>query len=113
MAELENRVDKLEQKTTEIDNKVNILVAKMDMFIDEMRNRDNQRAAEIARIDAKMEKLREDREKDNAKHEADMKSINEKIDAKVDKLSSQIQNMAIAAVVGVGAIVWAVVSALK
>ena len=113
MAELENRVDKLEQKTTEIDNKVNILVAKMDMFIDEMRNRDNQRAAEIARLDAKMEKLREDREKDSAKHEADMKSINEKIDAKVDKLSSQIQNMAIVAVVGVGAIVWAVVSALK
>ena len=116
MADLENRVGSLETK--------------IDMFIGEMRQQNAMRAAEIARVDAKIEKLREQRERDNAKHEADMKAIakqrekdnaqhnedikdlNKKIDDKFDKLSSQIQNMAIAAVVGVGAIV-AAVSSLK
>ena len=116
MADLENRVSNLETK--------------MDMFIDEMRDFKNEmrqqnemRAAEIARVDAKfeakMEKLREDREKDNAKHEADIKAINERIDAKVakieekvDSISREIRGMAIATILGVGAIVWAIVSAL-
>ena len=89
------------------------------------------RAAEIARVDAKFEKMREQynadmkalakqREKDNAKHEADIKAINERIDAKVekieekfDKLSNQFHTTSIATILGVGAIVWAVVSALK
>lgn len=113
MADLETRVGKLETKVVEIESKVDVLAAKIDMFIGEMRDRDNQRAAEIARVEAKVEKIREQREADNAKHEAAMEAMNKKIDEKFDKLSGQIQNMAIAAVVGVGAIVWAVVSALK
>ena len=109
MADLESRVGSLETK--------------IDMFIGEMRQQNAMRAAEIARVDSKIEKLREQhekemkaiakqREKDNEKHDDTIKELNKKIDDKFDKLSSQIQNMAIAAVVGVGAIV-AAVSALK
>ena len=68
-------------------------------FKQEMRDKDNQRHAEIAEL--------------RQKHDSEMKELNEKIDSKFDRLSSQIQNMAIAAVVGVGAIVWAVFSALR
>lgn len=117
MADLENRVSHLETKVSVIETKVDAFIQEMRDFKTEMRDRDNQRAAEIARVEAqataKIEALREQREKDNTKYEAEMKAMNEKIDAKFDKLSSQIQNMAIAAVVGVGAIVWAVVSAFK
>ena len=98
---LENRVNHLETK-------VSVIETKVDMFIDEMRDRDNQRAAEIARVDSKIEQLREQREKDNAKHEADMKEINKKIDEKVDNITKEIRSMAITTILGVGAIVAAV-----
>ena len=106
MADLENRVSHLETKVSVIETKVDAFIQEMRDFKTEMRDRDNQRAAEIR-------ELRKKQEADNAKHEAAMEAMNKKIDEKFDKLSSQIQNMAIAAVVGVGAIVWAVVSALK
>ena len=95
----------------------------MDMFIDEMRDFKNEmrqqnemRAAEIARVDAKIEKLREQynadmkafakqREEDNAKHDADIKDLNKKIDEKFDKMSSQFHNTAITTLLGVGGIV--------
>ena len=102
MADLENRVSSLETK-------VSVIETKVDMFIEEMRRQNEMRAAEIARVDAKfeakMEKLREDREKDNAKHEADIKAINERIDAKIDTISKELRGMAIATILGVGAIV--------
>ncbi len=119
MADLENRVDKLENKTNELDNKVNVLAQKVDDFIveirqqnalraaelqdfkNEMRQQNSMRAAEIARTDAKIETLRE-------KHDADIKELNQKIDDKFDKLSNQIHTTAIATILGVGAIVVAV-----
>ena len=39
--------------------------------------------------------------------------MDKKIDDKFDKLSSQIQMMSLSTVLGIGAIVWAIVSALK
>lgn len=117
MADLESRVGSLETK-------IDIFIGEMRDFKNEMRQQNQMRVAEIARTDAKIEKLREQhekdmkaiakqREKDNERHDDTIKELNKKIDDKFDKLSSQIQNMAIAAVVGVGAIVWAAVSALK
>lgn len=99
MASLESRVDNLETK-------FEMFMSEMRDFKQEMRDRDNQRAAEIARTDAKIEQMRQ-------QHNEEMREMNARIDSKFDKLSSQIQNMAIAAVVGVGAIVWAVVSAVR
>ena len=106
MSDVENRVGNLETKTFNLEMQVSNLSTKVDAFIQEMRDfkiemrdKDNQRHAEIAEL--------------RQKHNLEMKEMNEKIDSKFDKLSSQIQNMAIAAVVGVGAIVWAVVSAVR
>ncbi|MBR6012868.1 MAG: hypothetical protein IK062_03675 [Selenomonadaceae bacterium] len=102
MAEIEDRVTKLEEKYSNLHTVVNVLAAKVDAvsnkvdnLISEMRDRDNQRAEEI----------REIRQKNDA--------LNTKIDEKFEKILTQIQNMAIATVVGVGAIVWAVVSSFK
>lgn len=124
MADVENRVSSLETK-------FDMFIAEMRDFKNEMRQQNAMRAAEIARTDAKIEKLREQREKDNAKHEAEMKAIakqrekdnerhnddikelNKKIDDKFENLSSQIHIMSVTTILGFGAIVWAVVSAVK
>ncbi|MBO4401628.1 MAG: hypothetical protein J5809_07260 [Selenomonadaceae bacterium] len=100
MADLENRVEKLETRVSAIESKVDVLVAKMDMFIGEMRDRDNQRAAEIARVDAKIEALHEQREKDNAKLDATTIELRKEISDGIKTL----QNLTIAAIVGIGAI---------
>ena len=124
MADLENRVSSLETK-------FDMFMEEMRDFKNEMRQQNEMRAAEIARVDAKIEKLREQREEDNAKHAADMKAlakqreednashaadikaINEKIEKKFDNMTSLFHTTSIATILGVGAIVWAVVSALK
>lgn len=79
--------------------------------------------AQNARIDSVMAKVdmlvvesqqqREDIRRAQEKHDADMKEINKKIDDKFDKISSQLQMMAVTTILGVGAIVWAIVSAVK
>ena len=84
-----------EQINAEVQMKLAMQDAKFNVFMQEMRDRDSQRAAEIMEM--------------RQKHDSDMKSI----DAKLDRLGDKIQNMVIAAVVGFGAIVFAAVSALK
>ncbi len=84
-----------EQINAEVQMKLAMQDAKFNVFMQEMRDRDNQRAAEIMEM--------------RQKHDSDMKSI----DAKLDRLGDKIQNMVIAAVVGFGAIMFAAVSALK
>lgn len=84
-----------EKINTEVQMKLAMQDAKFNVFMQEMRDRDNQRAAEIMEM--------------RQKHDADIKSI----DAKLDRLGDKIQNMVIAAVVGFGAIMFAAVSALK
>lgn len=86
--------------------KIEILAQEMKDFKDEMkdfknemRDRDNRRADEIATV--------------NARYDAEIKAINSRIDEKFKKILSQMQSMAIAAVVGVGAIVVGVVSIMK
>ena len=108
MADLESRVDKLEENQNRMKMDIDVWAARVDAFIQEMkdfktemRDRDNQRAAEIARADEKFEKLRE-------KHESDMHEINKKIDDKFDSLSKEIRSMAMTTIFGVGAIIIAV-----
>ena len=86
--------------------RIDTVLAKVDTIIGEMRDRDNQRAAEITEL--------------RKKHDADIKELNQKIDSKFDKLSAQIQNLTIAAIVGIGAIVlgggaivWAAITSLR
>lgn len=94
MATTDERLSYLEQQ-------VSAVTAKVDIFIGEMRDRDNQRAAEISEL--------------RQKQDEDRKSL----EAKIDRLGDKIQNLTIAAVVGIGAIViggaiiWSAISTLK
>ena len=97
MADLESRVDKLEENQNRMKMDIDVWAARVDAFIQEMkdfktemRDRDNQRAAEIARTDAKIEQLR-------TQHNADMKEI-----------TKEIRSMAMTTIFGVGAIIIAV-----
>lgn len=98
-----------EQINAEVQTRVSSLEATFKTFMDEMRDfktemrdRDKQRAAEIM-------ELRQRQDAAQAKHDADMKSM----DAKIDRLGDKIQTLVITAVVGFGAILVAVISALK
>ena len=90
-----------ERINAEVQTKLAMQDAKFNVFMQEMRDRDNQRADDIREMrqkhDADMKVAQE-------KHDADMKAI----DAKIDRLGDKIQNMAIAAIVGFGAIAVAV-----
>ena len=74
-------------------------------------------AAKVDMLVIESQQQREDIRRAQEKHDADIKALNERIESKFDKLSSQIQNLTIAAVVGFGAIALAVgglvVAALK
>lgn len=102
MATTEERVDKLETKFATLEQQVAAVVTKVDMLVEESKQQ------------------REDIRRAQEKHDADIKELNSKIESKFDKLSSQIQSLTIAAVVGIGAIVigggaiiWAAISSLK
>ena len=83
------------KRNTNVEARVSSLEATFTSFMNEMRDRDNQRAAEIMEL--------------RQKHDVDMKAM----DAKIDRLGDKIQNMLLAAIVGFGAIMFAAVSALK
>ena len=111
--DLETRVSSLEKNFEIFVQEMRDFKDEMRDFKAEMRQQNEMRAAEIARVDAKIEQLRE-------KHDADIKELNQKIDEKIskiedkfDKLSNQFHTTSIATILGVGAIVWAIVSALK
>ena len=77
-------------------------------------------AAKVDMLVIESQQQREDMRRAQEKHDADIKALNERIESKFDKLSSQIQNLTIAAVVGIGAIVigggaiiWSAISTLK
>ena len=84
-----------EKINSEVQMKLAMQDAKFNVFMSEMRDRDNQRAAEIMEL--------------RQKQDSDMKAM----DAKIDRLGDKIQNMLLAAIVGFGAIMFAAVSALK
>ena len=90
-ATVEARVSSLETKYENIMNKI-------DMFIGEMRDRDNQRAAEI----------REMRDRDNQRA-AEIREMQARFDDKFNSHISQMHNMAIATMIGIGAMVVTVI----
>ena len=67
------------------------LETKLDMFIQEMRDRDNHRAAEIMEL--------------RQKQDSDIKELR----ASIDSMGKHVRNLSVAAIVGVGASVIAVV----
>ena len=105
---IDNDLD-LQRHSAIQDARISNLETKFEMFMNslqdfknEMRDRDNRRADEIKET---RDSIKEIYTTTDAKVS--------KIESKIDALSQHIQNMAIAAVVGVGAVVAAVVSIMK
>ena len=112
MATTDERLSSLEQQ-------VSNTMTKVDMLIQEMRDRDNQRAAEIREIrqrqdaaqakhDAEMRQLQARQDAAQAKHDADMHEMNERFYSKIDDLGKQMHTNFIQTMVGFGAIAAAV-----
>ena len=113
MTEQERINSEVQTKLALQDAKFNAFVEEMRDFKTEMRQQNEMRANEIRDLQKKHDEEQAKREAAQAKHEADMREINKKIDDKFDKISSQLQMMSVTTILGVGAIVWAIVSALK
>ena len=81
---------------------------------EEMRQRDEQRAVETAALKEEMRIRDEQRAADIARHEnelkeikSDIRTLNEKIDSRFDGLAAQINNFTLAAAFGAAAVVLA------
>ena len=98
MADIEERVTEVEKKQISIETK-------FDMFMNEMRDRDNQRAEDIRELrqrqDARDAKYDEDMRALNIKHDADMKELRNEMQG----IAKEVRGLFIAAVVGSSAIV--------
>ena len=128
MSNLELKIDRLEAK---LETYMQAQDKRFDSFVQEMRQQNQMRANEIRDLQKRQDEERRARDAERRaqeaerrardaemkearrKHEEDMRAINKKIDEKFDKLSSQIQMMSLSTILGIGAIVWAIVSALK
>lgn len=91
MATTEERVDRLEVRFSTLEQQFATTMAKVDSLAEEAKQQ------------------REDIRRMQDRQDADRKAL----EAKIDRLGDKIQNMAIAAVVGFGAIMFAAVSVLK
>ncbi|MBQ7723163.1 MAG: hypothetical protein IJT57_02465 [Selenomonadaceae bacterium] len=83
---IDDRVSSLEQRVTETTTNLNNLIAELRDFKTEMRDRDNQRAAEIIEL--------------RQKQEADMKEIRSSIDG----MGKHVRNLSVATIIGVATI---------
>ena len=105
MADLEPRVEKLENRVTELELRTDRVITKLDMFIEESRE-----ARE--RQDAEMRAAREKHDADIREMRQDMKEMQtrfyekmDKMDVKIDGIGNHVRNITIAAMVGIGAAV--------
>ena len=80
-----------EKINADVQMKLAMQDAKFNVFMQEMRDRDNQRAEDIREI------------------RQDMKTMQAQLDAKIDGIGKHVQNVTVAAMVGVGTSVIAVV----
>ena len=79
-----------EKINSEVQMKLALQDAKFELFMHELQQQ------------------REDIRQAQAKHDADIKDLNARIDSKFDSLSNQIHSLTVAAVVGFGALALAV-----
>ena len=107
----------VERRITNLEANMKSLISELRDFKTEIRQQNQMRANEIRDLQKRQEEDRRKHDADmkaaQAKHDADMFAMNKKIDEKFDKLSTQMQTMALTTILGVGAIVWAIFSAMK
>lgn len=105
MATTEEQVDKLETRFTTLEQQFATTMAKVDMLVQEMRDRDNQRAAEIIELRQKQDALQ-------ASHAAEMHEMNQrfydKVDANQKEFTKELHSNFVQTMLGVGAIMAAI-----
>ena len=108
MADIEARVEKLETKVSELDLRTDRVITKLDMFIAESREARQ-------RHDAEIRELRQRQEAAQIKHDADMKEMQKNIyarmdnmDMKIESMGQHVRNMSIVTMIGIAAMVVAV-----
>ncbi len=84
---------KQEKRINDVEKRVDSLESVFKSFMQEMRDRDNQRAAEIR-------ELRQRQDAAQAKHDADMREIR----ISIDGMGKHVRNLSVATIIGVGTI---------
>ncbi|MBE8951853.1 MAG: hypothetical protein SR1Q7_01755 [Quinella sp. 1Q7] len=79
-------MSKQEKRIVEVEKRVDTLEAVFKSFMQEMRDRDNQRAAEIMEL------------------RQDMKTMQANLDAKIDGMGKHVRNLSVATIIGVATI---------
>ena len=74
------------KKVNDIEKRVDTLEATFKMFMQEMRDRDNQRAEDIREL------------------RQDLKTMQASLDAKIDNMGKHVLNLSVAAIIGVSTI---------
>ena len=92
MTEVEEKVSELQRSSAVQDARVDALNETINNFINEMRDRDNQRAAAIEAS------------------RAEMKERTDQLSNEIRGIGNHVRNLTIAAMVGIGAIAFSVVS---
>ena len=87
------------------ERRISVIETKVDMFIDEMREQNKMRAAEIRALDEKILKLQERTDEKFDKIESKIGKLEEKIDS----LGMHVRNLAVTAMIGIGAMAVAVI----
>ena len=75
-----------EKKVNDIEKRVDTLEAVFKSFMQEMRDRDNQRAEDIREL------------------RQDMKNMQASLDAKIDSMGKHVRNLSVATIIGVSTI---------
>jgi len=86
------------------ERRISIIETKVDMFIDEMRAQNKMRADEIRALDAKILKLQESTDAKFDKIDAKI----EKLEEKIDSMGTHVRNLAVTAMIGIGAMAAAI-----
>ena len=120
MIDNENGVTDLQRHSAIQDARISNLETKFEMFMQSMKETTDNLKSEMQDFKNEMRQQNEMRAAEIKETRDSIKEIYtttdakvSKIESKIDALSKHIQNMAIAAVVGVGAIVAGVVSIMK
>jgi len=84
MTQQEKTLNQVEARVSNLETKFEMFIQEMRDFKTEMRDRDSQRAKEIMEI------------------RQDMKTMQAQLDTKIDGIGKHVQNLTVAAMVGIG-----------
>ena len=92
-----------------ISERISVIETKVDMFIDEMREQNKMRAAEIRAMDEKILKLQESTDAKILKLQESTDAKFSKLEEKLDSMGKHVRNLAVTAMIGIGAMAVAVI----